>query len=566
MKIKTLIGGMSMFLIGSTCIAMLTIIIGTQKASALGEFVTTWKTDVTFPTDNSITLPTNPSLTYDYTIDWGDGTVENNLTSSTTHTYPSAGTYIIRISGIFPQIYMNGYADAVKIQSVESWGNIQWQSMDSAFEGASNLVINASDIPNLNNVTSLAYMFSGARSMNSNINSWNVSGVTNFSYMFRLANSFNQDLSSWDVGNGTTFLGMFFNATNFNQDISGWDMSSATNLQNMFVQARNFNQPIGSWNVSSVSDTQNMFLEAFSFNQSLSGWNTTNLERADFMFFDARNFNQSLGAWNVSSLRNAQLIFNESGISSENYDAILTGWRNTAIFNEVALTGTQVGYCSSSTDRAFLITVLRWVIGDNGVDTDRCRPTSIWLIEIEVPEVLENNENGLVGILATESGDPAQTFAYSFECEVPASDSSFFSVADGELRTIGSFDFENPQDQNGDNIYELCIRSTDTNNLFTDQTFNVTVGDIEESPPDEDQGNSGNGRDDTSGGGQVLGESTNNGQNSKPQSGQVLAETDTLSITGNGATPFIIIGVTIVSVTYLLHVVARRSKVYSIYR
>ncbi|WP_411894395.1 hypothetical protein, partial [Winogradskyella sp. A2] len=40
-------------------------------------FITTWQTGAS---NVSITIPTNPGYVYDYSIDWGDGTVENNVT------------------------------------------------------------------------------------------------------------------------------------------------------------------------------------------------------------------------------------------------------------------------------------------------------------------------------------------------------------------------------------------------------------------------------------------------------------------------------------------------------
>ena len=64
-------------------------------------FVTTWQT--TTPNEN-ITIPTT-GTGYNYTVDWGDGTVENGFTGNATHTYVTAGTHTVSISGDFPRIY-----------------------------------------------------------------------------------------------------------------------------------------------------------------------------------------------------------------------------------------------------------------------------------------------------------------------------------------------------------------------------------------------------------------------------------------------------------------------------
>jgi len=55
------------------------------------EFITTWKTSAN---DRMITVPAinSNSYTYDYTVDWGDGTSEANVTGPISHTYDSNAT------------------------------------------------------------------------------------------------------------------------------------------------------------------------------------------------------------------------------------------------------------------------------------------------------------------------------------------------------------------------------------------------------------------------------------------------------------------------------------------
>ena len=66
-------------------------------------FISQWKTDnAGTSNDDQITLPLVSSGTYDFTVDWGDGT-QDTITShddaAVTHTYPSAGTYTVQIAG-----------------------------------------------------------------------------------------------------------------------------------------------------------------------------------------------------------------------------------------------------------------------------------------------------------------------------------------------------------------------------------------------------------------------------------------------------------------------------------
>ncbi len=68
-------------------------------------FTTVWKTDnggVTQGNQIRITPVTN-AYAYNYSVEWGDGTEDMNLTDKAIHTYPAPGVYTVKINGIFPQ-------------------------------------------------------------------------------------------------------------------------------------------------------------------------------------------------------------------------------------------------------------------------------------------------------------------------------------------------------------------------------------------------------------------------------------------------------------------------------
>jgi len=101
----------------------------TEKSESfnfVGEFTSIW--DTTQPgtsTDNEITIPTNPAYTYNYTVDWGDGSTDTGITANITHTYASEGIYTVKISGDFPAIYFNNSGDRRKILEILEWGIIK---------------------------------------------------------------------------------------------------------------------------------------------------------------------------------------------------------------------------------------------------------------------------------------------------------------------------------------------------------------------------------------------------------------------------------------------------------
>ena len=201
-------------------------------------FVTIWETATA---NEKITIPTHSDQTYDYTIDWDDATsLTTSSESNPSHTYVEAGRYEVVIMGTFPQIYFNNTGDKEKIQEVKQWGTQVWSSMESAFAGASNLQVMATDAPDLSSVTNMSGMFAGAAAFNSNISSWDVSSVEDMSYMFATASAFNQDIGNWDVSSVENMSFMFNRATVFDQDIGDWDVSSVTNMHAMFQAAAGF--------------------------------------------------------------------------------------------------------------------------------------------------------------------------------------------------------------------------------------------------------------------------------------------------------------------------------------
>ena len=268
-------------------------------------FVTTWRTTTN---NESITIPVG-GATGTYTIDWGDGTTSADVTGDQTHTYDTAGTYRVSISGDFARIYLNGDANAAKLQSIDQWGDIIWESMEYAFKGASSMVYRAADSPDLSGTTSMRSMFAGAASFNGDLSSWDVSSVTNMIGVFKGAASFNGDISSWDVSRANDMRYMFEGAASFNGDISSWEVSSAVAMTRMFGGAASFNGDISSWDVSRANDMRYMFRNAASFNQPLNAWDVSSVTTMVDMFRGAASFNQPLNSWNVSSVTSTAGMF-----------------------------------------------------------------------------------------------------------------------------------------------------------------------------------------------------------------------------------------------------------------
>jgi len=310
-----------------------------QAMAAPGDFVTTWQTTTAGET---ITIPTNAAGTggYSYTVDWGDGTTDATVYSGdATHAYAAPGVYTVTISGIFPRIFFNDSGDKFKILSVEQWGDQVWAAMGSAFYGAGNLVVNASDVPD-------------------------VSSVSDFSRMFHTATSMagNSTFNDWDVSSGRFFNEMFEN-TQFNYPLDDWDVMSAESFAAMF-KLSSFNQDLCSWDVSGVTQAFGMFNNATSFNQDLSCWDVTSL----------------------TGVNGGRSMLSNSGLSTLNYDKLLISWASQSVMAGVEFGAVGIQYCSdeAAAARASLIADDGWTITDNGrAPFPGCLPPAVAEIEFE---------------------------------------------------------------------------------------------------------------------------------------------------------------------------------------
>jgi uncharacterized repeat protein (TIGR02543 family) len=198
-------------------------------------FVTTWNTSL--GSGSTVTLGLAGQV--NATIDWGDGTVTTvSGPGPHVHDYGANGVYSVAVNGSVTAYnsFNNGgeVSERGKLVRVDSWGQLGFTSLRSAFSVTVNLVSVPSDSDGIEAVTDMGSMFRGATSFNQDLGGWDVSSVTEMGNMFRGATSFNQDLGGWDVSSVTDMYGMFWNATSFNQDLSGWCVRLITGTPEYF--------------------------------------------------------------------------------------------------------------------------------------------------------------------------------------------------------------------------------------------------------------------------------------------------------------------------------------------
>ncbi|HLS30893.1 MAG TPA: BspA family leucine-rich repeat surface protein, partial [Flavobacteriaceae bacterium] len=313
-----------------------TVTIITSPPISGAPFVTIWNTGNSGASGNGqIIIPAHGQ--YNYTWEnLGDPTQQGggSATGTIVLSLPAVGEFKLSMtptgSNPFHQIKFNDGGDKLKIISVENWGTIEWSSMEKAFYGAENLIINAVGIPNLDNVSDMSYAFAGTNIENVvNMHNWNTSEVTDLSSIFENASSFNESIETWDVSNVTDMTKAFKGATAFNQSLNNWEVTNVISMQSMFEGAASFNQPLSSWDVQQVSTIISMFKNASNFNQNLNTWEISQITDMTDLFNGASSFNQSLSLWDVSNVVKMYGMFANTSAFNQN----LSSWNVSNVNN-----------------------------------------------------------------------------------------------------------------------------------------------------------------------------------------------------------------------------------------
>ena len=190
-------------------------------------FISVWntsKTTIGSSNNKQIKLPLTSQGDYNFSVDWGDGTIERISTwnsSSATHTYSQGGVKTITISGKIKGFRFNNEGDREKLINITNWGSLNLGNEGGYFYGAENLESILGQV-NLEGTTNFSGMFQGASKFNGYIENWDVSLVTDMSHMFFNASQFNRDLSGWNVCNVVWFENFDNGTISWTKPRLGW--------------------------------------------------------------------------------------------------------------------------------------------------------------------------------------------------------------------------------------------------------------------------------------------------------------------------------------------------------
>jgi len=247
----------------------------------------------------TIEIPSAGSV--NYTIDWGDGTVDENLTINTpSHTYSSVGSYKIKIfsSGVYRPYVNNNTTLIHVVRSVEITENaILGTNLQQAFY-------------KLQKLHTFKCAFSAT------------SSVTNFQALFNGCTVLSQ-VDLFDTSSGTNFSGVFYG--NRGAPFPALNTSNATNIGSMYRETFSLAElpAIDTSNVTSFGAT----------------WRTCNITTfpSFYDFSSATSFDQ---AWRGSVIYNfpANMFDNTGTLNSNAFGNAFSGCRLTAQSIENILT------------------------------------------------------------------------------------------------------------------------------------------------------------------------------------------------------------------------------------
>jgi surface protein len=332
---------------------------------------------------------------YDVVAKQGGSVVQtfNDLSNQETITLPSSGVYNLEITpkatNGFNRIQFNSSGDNLKITDIKQWGTIVWSSFESAFYGCNNMLVTATDAPNLSSVVSMLSMFANTSSANPDVSNWDVSSVVSMRRMFANTSSANPDVSNWDVSNVVNMSGMFNGTSSANPDVSNWDVSSVTNMGGMFYKASSANPDTSNWDVSSVTNMGGMF-DGASANPDVSNWDVSSVTDMGGMFngasanpdvsnwdvsnvvnmsgmFNGASANPDVSNWDVSSVTDMGGMFGDSNLSVDNLTACYENWSQLQLQQNVSFSaGTTKYNASGQAGRDILVNTYNWNITDDG--------------------------------------------------------------------------------------------------------------------------------------------------------------------------------------------------------
>ena len=248
-------------------------ILRAPSASDSKTMVTEW----TIPNANTEVILPIQGEGINVTINWGDGTTTQITNEFPTHTYTTAGTYDVTMTGTCPVF---GYAlkDSID-EASEYYTFTQYLTGVKQFGELSATRYGFSKCKNLKYVSGDATTSTFAN-------------VTDMSNMFYGCSTLKQiDLSNFNTSNVVDMSRMFFNCRLLKTlDLTSFDMSKVAEVDCMFLSCSSLEEvDVSNWNTSNMKSFYRMFSGCEKIKKlNIANFNFANVTTASSMFEDCK--------------------------------------------------------------------------------------------------------------------------------------------------------------------------------------------------------------------------------------------------------------------------------------
>ena len=303
----------------------------TRNITVKGAVATSMITEWTIPSANTtIKLPvqSHGGNSLNITVDWGDGSAVQTVTTNfPTHTYTTAGTYDITVSGTCPAwgyigsgrvsttLNSDYYTYTQYLTKVKQFGELNAQYY--GFSQCTNLTsVKGATKNSTSNVTTMANMFYFCQRLTElDLTNFDTLKVTDMNYMFFKVRAQEIDLSSFNTSNVTNMSYMFGECgflTNIN--LSGFNTSKVTNMSAMFKGCDVLTKlDLSKFKTSKVAYMNEMFSNCTSLKSlkvSALNFNTVNVINMKRMFYNCSSLTEiPVAKFNTSNVTNFDEMF-----------------------------------------------------------------------------------------------------------------------------------------------------------------------------------------------------------------------------------------------------------------
>lgn len=250
---------------------------------------------------NTISIPMVQGGTYSYWVDWGDGTVSNDITTygdtNATHTYVSSGQYTIKLIGTLSQLQFNTNPNTATCLTEVTKCILNLENIDNMFKDC----INLSSIPT--GIFDLSLNITSANSTFQNCSSLNIIPVGLFDNNISIT-TFNNTFDNSAITSIPTAL---FNSNNLALSFN----STFKNCTHLLVIPTNLFR-----NNSMVTDFSYVFYGDTSLTEIPSNLFSGNPEVINYSYI----FGNCTGIEDIPSN-----LFNENAVSAENFEGAFSG-------------------------------------------------------------------------------------------------------------------------------------------------------------------------------------------------------------------------------------------------